>query len=91
MGIKSNKQLCYSKSFIICLLSLEQMDDALQYMIGKLKHASLALAAQTHVKSVEAKSLNQKQKGGQYSCSYFSGNHKAVDCTKYKTINARND
>ena len=49
--------------------SLEQMDDALQCMIGKLEHASLALVAQTHVKSVEAKSSYRKQKGGQYSCS----------------------
>ena len=59
--------------------SLEQMDDALQYMIDKL------------VKSVEAKSSHPKQKGGQYSCSYCSGDHRAIDCTKYKTINARKD
>ena len=59
--------------------SLEQVDDTLQYMIGKLKQASLALVGKTNVKSVEAKSSNQKQKGGQYSCSYCSGYHKAVD------------
>ena len=61
--------------------SLEQMDDALQYMIGKLEQASLALVSQTNVKSVEAKSLHLKQKGGQFSCSYCSGDHRAVDCT----------
>ena len=71
--------------------SLEQMNDAFQYMIDKLEQASLVLVSQTNVKSVEAKSSNQKQKGGQYSCSYCSGDHRAVDCTKYKTINARKD
>ena len=71
--------------------SLEQMDDALQYMIFKLEPASLTLVSQTNVKSVEAKSLHPKQKGGQFSCSYCSGDHRAVDCTKYKTINARKD
>ena len=71
--------------------SLEQMDDALQYMIGKLEQASLALVSQTNVKSVEDESSHPKQKGGQFSCSYCSGDHRSVDCTKYKTINARKD
>ena len=71
--------------------NLEQMDVALQYMINKLEHASLALVSQTNVKSVEAKSSYQKRKGGQYSCSYCSGDYKAIGCTKYKTINARKD
>ena len=69
--------------------SLEQMDEALQYLICKLEQASLALVDKTNDRSVEVKSLYQKQKGGRYSCSYCSADHKAVDCTKYKTINAR--
>ena len=71
--------------------SLEQMDVALQYTINKLEQASLALVDKTNVISVEAKSSCQKHKGGQYSCSYCSGDHKAVDCAKYKTVNARKD
>ena len=65
------------------------MDVALQYMINKLEHASLALVDKTNVKSVEAKSSHQKHKGGQHNCSSCSSNHKAADCTKYKTISAR--
>ena len=71
--------------------SLEQMDVTLQYMIDKLEHASLAMGKKTNVKFVEAKSSHQKHKGGQLTCSYCSSNHEAVDCTKYKTINARKD
>ena len=44
--------------------TLEQMDVALQYMIDKLEHASLAMGEKTNVKSVEAKSSHQKHKGG---------------------------
>ena len=71
--------------------SLKQMDVALQCVLDKFEHASLALGEKTNVKSVEAKSSNQKHKGGQLSCSYCAGDHRAVDCTKYKTINARKD
>ena len=69
--------------------NLEQMDVALQYMIDKLEHASLAMGEKTNVKTIEAKSSHQQHKGGQLTCSYCSSDHKAVDCTKYKTINAR--
>ena len=71
--------------------SLEQMEAGLLYMINKLEQAALALGDKTYVKSVEAKSSHQKHKGGQHGCSYCSGDHKAVDCTVYKTINARKD
>ena len=33
---------------------------------------------------------NQSQKGS-YKCPFCSGDHKAVDCNKYKTIQARKD
>ena len=71
--------------------TLEQMDIALKYMVDKFEHVSLAMGEKTNVKSVEAKSAHQKHKGGQLTCSYCSGDHKAVDCTKYKTDNARKD
>ena len=71
--------------------SLTQMDVALQYIIDKFKHAILVMGERTSVKSVEAKSQQLKQKGGQPTCAYCTGNHKALDCRKYKTINARKD
>ena len=71
--------------------SLMQMDVATQYIVDKFKHATLAMGEKTNVKSVEVKSSQQKQKGGQLTFAYCAGNHKAIDCTKYKTINARKD
>ena len=67
------------------------MDAALQYMIDKFEHASLVMGEKTSAKSVEAKTQHQKQKGNQSSNAYCSGTHRAVDCSKYKTINAQRD
>ena len=67
------------------------MDAALQYMVDKFKHANLIMGEKTSVESVEAKTQHQKQKGNQSSCTYCSGTYKAVDCNKYKTINALRD
>ena len=67
------------------------MDAALQYMVDKFEHANLVMGEKTNVKSLEAKAQYQKQKGNQSTFAYCSGTHKAVDCNKYKTINARRD
>ena len=42
--------------------SLEQMDNVLQYMIGKLEQASLALVSQTNVKSVRLNLRTQNRR-----------------------------
>ena len=89
LSMPTYEAICdYNKSYDF---SLEQMNIALQYVADKFEHASLAMGKKTNVKSVEAKSSHQKQKSGQLTCSYCSSDHKAVDCTKYKTINARKD
>ena len=67
------------------------MDRALQYMIGKLEHANLVLGDKTNVKSVGAHSQQDQKQRGNYKCPFCSSNHKAVDCTKYKTIQSRKD
>ena len=71
--------------------TLTQMDVALQYIIDKFEHATLVMGECTNVKSIEAKSQQQKQNGGQPTSAYCTGNHKAINCTKYKTKNARKD
>ena len=71
--------------------SLEKNGCCLAIYDQQTQQASLALVNKTNVKSVETKSSHQKHKGGQHSHSYCLGNHKPVDCTKYKTINARKD
>ena len=63
----------------------------LQYIVDKTEHAHLVMGKRTNIKSVRAKSQQQNQKGGQPACAYSSGDHKAIDCTKYKTINVRKD
>ena len=89
LSMPTYEAICdYHRSYAF---SLKHMDVALQYMINKLEQASLALVDKTNVKSVEAKSSHQKHKCGQHNCSYCLGNHKAVDCTKYKIINERKD
>ena len=68
------------------------MDVALNYMANKFEHAVLALGEKTNVKSVEAKTQqNQKAKSGKFNCNYCKGDHRASDCTKYETLNARRD
>ena len=86
LSMQTYEAFCdYSRDY---KFSLTQMDVALQYIVDKFEHATLAMREKTNVKSVEAKSSQQKQKGGQLTCAYCAGNHKAIDCTKYKTINA---
>ena len=71
--------------------SLQEMDSTLQYIIGKLEHAHLVFGDKTNVKLVGNHSqLNQSQ-GGNFKCPFCSGDHKEVDCNKYKTIQARKD
>ena len=60
-------------------------------MIGKLEHANLVLGNKTNVKSVGANSQRDQKQRGSYKCPFCSGDHKAVDCNKYKTIQARKD
>ena len=71
--------------------SILDMDRALQYIIGKLEHANLVLGDKTKVKSVGAHSQQDKKQRGSYKCPLCSNDHKAVDCTKYKTIQAHKD
>ena len=71
--------------------SILDMDRALQYIIGKLDHANLVLGDKTNVKSVGAHSQQDKKQRGNYKCPFCSSNHKAIDCTKYKTIQAHKD
>ena len=45
----------------------------------------------TNVKSVGAHSQPDQNQRGSYKCPFCPGDHKAVDCNKYKTIQARKD
>ena len=67
------------------------MDVALEYIVDKFEHANLVMAEKANVRSVEAKTQHQKRKGSQRACANCSGNHKAVECSKLKAINARKD
>ena len=88
LSMQTYEEVCdYSRDYNSFLT---QMDVALQYVVDKFEHATLVMGERTSIKSVEAKS-QQKQKGGQPTCAYCAGNHKAVECSKYKTINARRD
>ena len=69
--------------------SIQDMDSMLQYIIGKLEHANLVLGDKTNVESVGAHSQQDQNRRGSYKCPFCSDNHKAVDCTNYKTIQAR--
>ena len=71
--------------------SLQEMDSTLQYNIGKLEHAHLVLGDKTNVKLVGTHSQQNQIQGGNFKCPFCSGDHKAVDCNKYKTIQARKD
>ena len=74
-----------------CNFTLPQMHVALQYIVDKIEHAHLVMRECTNVKSVGAKSQQHNQKDGQSACAYCSSDHKAIDCAKYKTINASKD
>ena len=71
--------------------SLQDMDSTLQYITGKLEHANLVLGDKSKVESVGAHSQRDQNQRGSYKCPFCSGDHKAVDCNKYKTIQARKD
>ena len=71
--------------------SIQDMDSMLQYIIGKLEHANLVLGDKTNVKSVGAHSQRDQKQRGNHKCPFCSNDHKAVDCNKYKTIQARKD
>ena len=65
------------------------MSVALQFNIEKFEHLQAATGDQTNIKSVEAKSQNQKQNNNSSpTCAFCSGAHKAAECSKYKTLNA---
>ena len=89
LSMQTYKEVCdYSRDYNF---SLAQMDVALQYIVDKFEHATLVMGKRTNVKSVAAKSSQQKQKGGQSTCAYCEGDHRAVNCNKYKTLNTRRD
>ena len=67
------------------------MDSTLQYITGKSEHANIFLGDKTNVKSVGAHSQRDKKQRGNYKCPFCSNDHKAVDCNKYKTIQACKD
>ena len=71
--------------------SLQEMDSTLQYIIGKLEHAYLVLGAKTNVKLVGTHSQQNQSQGGILKCPFCTGDHKAVDCNKYKSVQARKD
>ena len=61
------------------------------YIIGKLEHANLVLGDRTNVKAVGAHSQQEQKQKGNSKCAFCSGNHKATDCTKYKTVQVCKD
>ena len=67
------------------------MDSTLQYMIGKMEHGRLIMGDKANVNAVGANSHSQSSQGHNLKCPYCTGNHKAVDCNKYKSIQARKD
>ena len=67
------------------------MDSTLQYMIGKMEHGCLIMGDKDNVNTVGANSHSQSSQGGNFKCPYCAGNHKAVDCNNYKSIQARKD
>ena len=71
--------------------SLQEMDSTLQYIIGKLEHAHIVLGDKTNVKLVGTHSQQNQGQGGILKCPFCSGDHKAVDCNKYKSIQASKD
>ena len=77
--------------------TLEQMETDIQHIVDKLEQALLALAEGAIIKQVGVNSLSKNQSTKQskfkanHRCSYFSGEHLAHECTKYKTVQSRRD
>ena len=71
--------------------SLQEMDSTLQYIIGKLKHAHLIMGDKTNVKVVGTHSHSHPSQGNNFKCPFCTSYHKAVDCNKYKSVQARKD
>ena len=71
--------------------NLQEMDSTLQYMIGKMEHGRLIMGDKANVNEVGAHSHSQSSQGCNFKCPFCVGNHKAVDCNKYKSIQARKD
>ena len=71
--------------------SLQAMDSTLQYIIGKLEHAHLIMGDKTIVKVVGTNSHSHSSQGSNFKCSFCAGEHKSVECSNYKTIQARKD
>ena len=69
--------------------SLQEMDSTLPYIIGKFEHAYLIMGDKTNVKVVGTHSHSHSSQGGNFKCSFRSGDHKSVDCNKYKSVQAR--
>ena len=67
------------------------MDSTLQYMIGKVEHGRLIMGDKANINAVGANSHSQSSQGRNFKCPYCAGNHKAVDCNKYKSIQAHKD
>ena len=71
--------------------NLQEMDSTLQYMIGKMEHGHLIMGDKANVNAVGSHSHSQSSQGRKFKCPFCAGNHKAVDCNKYKSIQARKD
>ena len=71
--------------------NLQEMDSTLQCMIGKMEHGRLIMGDKANVNAVGAHSHFQSSQGRSFKCPFCTGNHKAVDCNKYKSIQARKD
>ena len=71
--------------------NLQEMDSTLQYIIGKLEHAHLIMGDKTIVKVVRTHYHSHSNQGSNFKCSFCTGDHKSVDCNKYKSIQARKD
>ena len=76
---------CHNHDF-----NLDQMEQALKYMIDIFERSVPVTREKTAVRAVEAKSQNQNSNGNsQFKCPYCSGAHKATKYNKHKTSNAR--
>ena len=64
--------------------NLQEMGSTLQYMIGKR-------GDKANVNAVGAHSHSQSSQGRNFKCPFCAGNHKAVDCNRYKSIPAHKD
>ena len=65
------------------------MDSTLQYMIDKIEHGRLIMGDKANINAVGANSHSQSSQGRNFKCLFCAGNHKTVDCNKYKSIQAR--